>query len=862
MKSFSDKRNGYHFSPALWKVGLRYLLNHRWQSILMVFGVALGVAVVVSIDLANTSAGRAFTLSTETLTGKATYQISGGPQGVPEQVYVDLKRSGWAFPAAPVVSAYVTSPQLGGHPLQLLGIDPFSDVPFRNFLGQGSTLPLDQLTAFLARPGAVLLSRSLASRYNLKAGDPLILLEAGHAQPAFVAGILDPTDSLSQRTLDGVILADISTAQELTGMIGYLSRIDLILPPGDMAVKQSLENNLPQGFSVTAASARSDTLDQMTSAFRVNLTALSLLALVVGLFLIYNTMTFSVVQRRELFGTLRCLGVTRVEIFWLVVGEAALVGLAGAILGTGLGILLGQGTIRMVSQTINDLYFTTTVQAASISSVSLFKGLLLGVVATMLTAALPAWEAASVPPRYALLRSGLESKSRRNVVWAAVAGVGVLGIAYLIFLTPTSNLYLGFGATLLVVLGAALLSGGALVLLVNVFAGLTGRLFGLVGRLAPRSVLNSLSRTVVAVTALMVAVAVTIAVSIMIDSFRHTVVVWLADTLQSDIYITAPVKSSTTPLAPVDLQVIAKLQNWPGVKQVDTLRATAVQAKQGQVNLSATDNPHLGFERQFYLLDGTPGQVWQRMLAGEVLVSEPLANRLGIQKTGGNLQLNTPLGWRDFRVMGIYYDYASSEGTVLMSLPEYQSLWNDPEITAIGVRLQPGQNADQVVRAMQDQLSQQQQLLIRANSTLRRDVLTIFDRTFAITVALRLLATVVAFIGVLNALFLLQFEKKRELGILRALGLTGRQLRQMIFLETGLMGLVAGLLAIPTGYALSLVLVYVINRRSFGWTLQMLVEPSVLLQGVLIAMAAAMLAAVYPAIRLSSIPAAEEIRYE
>lgn len=141
-------------------------------------------------------------------------------------------------------------------------------------------------------------------------------------------------------------------------------------------------------------------------------------------------------------------------------------------------------------------------------------------------------------------------------------------------------------------------------------------------------------------------------------------------------------------------------------------------------------------------------------------------------------------------------------------------------------------------------------------------MLTIFDRTFAITVALRLLATVVAFIGVLNALFLLQFEKKRELGILRALGLTGRQLRQMIFLETGLMGLVAGLLAIPTGYALSLVLVYVINRRSFGWTLQMLVEPSVLLQGVLIAMAAAMLAAVYPAIRLSSIPAAEEIRYE
>jgi putative ABC transport system permease protein len=213
-------------------------------------------------------------------------------------------------------------------------------------------------------------------------------------------------------------------------------------------------------------------------------------------------------------------------------------------------------------------------------------------------------------------------------------------------------------------------------------------------------------------------------------------------------------------------------------------------------------------------------------------------------------------------VLGIYYDYASSEGTVLMALPYYRQVWADPVVTAVGLRLQPGQNADQVVRALQDRFSQGQKLLVRANSTLRQDVMQIFDRTFAITVALRLLATLVAFAGVLNALFLLELEKQREVGILRALGLTGGQLRQMVFLETGLMGLVAGVLAIPTGYALSLILVYVINRRSFGWTLQMLVDPGVLLQGVLLALAAALLAGIYPALRLSRRPAAEEIRYE
>jgi putative ABC transport system permease protein len=199
---------------------------------------------------------------------------------------------------------------------------------------------------------------------------------------------------------------------------------------------------------------------------------------------------------------------------------------------------------------------------------------------------------------------------------------------------------------------------------------------------------------------------------------------------------------------------------------------------------------------------------------------------------------------------------------VMMALPLYQNLWHDPAITAVGLRLEPGQNVDQVVADLQDQLSQQQQLVVRANATLRRDVLVVFDRTFAITVALRLLATVVAFIGMLSALFLLQLEKQREVGILRALGLVGQQLRQMVLLETGLMGLSAGLLAIPTGYALSLILVYVINRRSFGWTLQMLVQPGALLQGVLVALGAALLAGLYPAWRLSHMAAAEAIRYE
>ena len=849
-------------SPALWSIGWRFLVRHKWQSALMILGIALGVAVVVAIDLANASAAAAFRLSTETLTGKATHQINGGPQGVDEKVFVGLKRSGWAYPAAPVISVYASSKQLGGAPLQLLGIDPFSDTPFRSFIGSSTAPTIAQLTSLLTRPGAILLSKSFSERYKLALGGKISIETVGRSKEAVIVGFLNPADELSKRTLEGVILTDVSTAQELAGLEGWLSRVDLILPDGDPQALNRLQASLPVAYQIVPASARSTTVAQMTDAFRVNLTALSLLALVVGLFLIYNTMTFSVLQRRELFGTLRCLGVTRREVFGMVISEAFLVGVFGSALGIGLGILLGQVTVGMVSQTINDLYYTTTVRAAGIPLESLLKGGLLGVLATVGTAALPAWEAASVPPRAALLRSGLEGKARRWVVWAGVAGVATIGLALLIFAIPSSSLLVGFGGTLLVVLGAALVSA---FLVVGFFRGIgpiTGRLFGLVGRMAPRSLLNSLSRTVVAVIALMISVAVTVGVSIMIDSFRYTVVVWLEQTLESDVYISTPIFTETTPSSPIDPAIVTRLKSWPNLAGVSLIRTTQVQMRQGQMNLSAAYDEMMGKDHLFLDLVGSRETVWHRLQNGDVLVSEPLANRLGIKKAGGEIELNTANGWRSFKVIGIYYDYASSEGMILMGLNIYQGLWHDEQITAVGLRLLPGQDVDVVAKAVQDALIGGQQVIVRANSALRKSVLAIFDRTFAITVALRLLATLVAFVGVLSALFLLQIEKQREVGILRALGLTGSQLRRMVFLETGLMGLAAGLLALPTGVGLSLILIYVINKRSFGWTLQLSIEPSVLLQGILVAMCAALLAAVYPAWRLSRIPAAEAIRYE
>jgi putative ABC transport system permease protein len=248
--------------------------------------------------------------------------------------------------------------------------------------------------------------------------------------------------------------------------------------------------------------------------------------------------------------------------------------------------------------------------------------------------------------------------------------------------------------------------------------------------------------------------------------------------------------------------------------------------------------------------------------SGEILVSEPLANRLNLPKQGGELQMFTSSGLHTFKIAGIYYDYASSQGSVLMSLRTYRSWWQDPEVTAMALRLKPGVNPDQMADRLRSMISSLQHLLVRPNQALRQEVLVVFDRTFAITGALQVLATVVAFIGVLSALLSLQLERQRELGILRAIGLTTRQLWFLILGETSLIGLVAGLMALPTGYVLSLILIYIINLRSFGWTLQMQVLPQPFLQALAVSIIAALLAGIYPAYHTSHTITAEAMRFE
>jgi len=857
---------------TLLKTGLRYLLRRPLQSILCILGVALGVAMVIAIDLANGSAARAFELSTETVAGRATHQIVGSGAGLDEAVYRRLKVELGVREAAPVVESYAIAVELDQQPLRVLGVDAFAEAPFRSYLGQGNA-PLRQndLTDFFVRPDALLIGQETAARYGLRLGDALTLRAGDARRTMRIAGILNPADERSRRALDGLAIVDISTAQELFNMAGRLSHIDLIADERTEAGRALLDRIraiLPPGAAIVKPSARSQSVESLTDAFRLNLTALSLLALVVGMFLIYNTITFSVVQRRPIIGTLRCLGVTQAEVFRQVLLETLLLGAIGGVLGIGLGILLGRGAVGLVSQTINDLYYTVNVRSVDVDPWTLAKGFGLGLAASLLAALAPAYEATSIPPITALRRSAGEQRVRWLLPRVALAGLVMLAIGAAMLLLSRA-LVVNLGGIFFVLIGLALASPMATIGLMGALQPLLDRLAGLVGRLSARGVVNAISRTAIAIASLMVAVSVIIGLQSMINSFRTTVESWLDASLTADVYIAPPATGINASNATIAPSVVADFEALPDVSDVTRFRRVSVDfrtadAEYRPASLLAIRSNRERSARTFVWTLRPADGLWASMAGqDEVQVSEPFANKYGITPQNNRLLLRTDQGERAFQVVAVYYDYASDAGVIVMRHETYRRYWQDAQISSLALYVNPAQVSD--LGAFVDQLRRRfagRDLVISANRELRADALAIFERTFTITGALNLLATVVAFIGVLSALMALQIERTRELGMLRANGMTLRQLWRMTLLETGLMGGTAGLLAMPTGFLLALILVYIINLRSFGWTIRLDLQWETFAQAMGVAVISALLAAIYPMLRLGKLEIARAIREE
>ncbi len=827
--------------------GLRFYCRRPWQLCLAVSGIALGVAVYVGVDLANDSARRAFELSADLITGSTTHHLMGTRGEMPDSLYANLRMAHGPVRAAPVIEADVGLVRLPGRIFTLMGVDPLEETGFRGFSGFVPGRGTD-FTRLIVEPNTILAPDSLLGELGLEVGADLDLLIADYSKTVRVVGTVLETSSTGEGPTAPMI-TDIATAQELLGSRS-ISRVDLILDEAEAERVRAL--GLPS-VTLVPAEGRNAAFDQLARAFRVNLTALSLLALLVGVFLIYATMSFAVVQRRGVFGVLRAIGVSRGQLLTSVLVEALAIGALATAIGIVLGQQLASVLVDLVLRTVGDLYFRSNMNAMVPSPTIYWQGLAMGLGTTLLAAGAPALDAARTAPHTAMSRAALERSTRRLARRATWLAVPAAAVAAVLLLLSSRSLVVAFVGLFFVIAAGALLVPAATRLLAKLAEPLMESGFGIAGSLAARGMSASLSRTGVATAALSVAVATVVGIGLMIGSFRISVEEWLTGTLTADVYVNIDAEYL------FDDNQREALAAVPGIRGLSVTRYTRLPTATGELSIRAQQPGPEGWGLQ--MTAEMPDAIARMESAEGVLVSEPLAFHRDLD-LGDELILPTASGDNGFPILGVFRDYSTNAGTVLMPLSLYRTLWEDEAIGGIGVYLDESTNRGAAIEAMRRVLGVQTPVRFRSNDLIRDRSMSTFDRTFRITEVLRILAGVVAFLGLASAVMSIELERGRELAILRAVGLRPVQVRALTMAQTGLLGLAAGLFAIPLGIVMAALLILVINVRSFGWSMDLAISPQPLALGVLLALSAAVLAGIYPATRAVNFGVAGQLREE
>ena len=848
----------------------------------MLVGMALGVAVVFAVDVANHSAKRAFALSLDTVTGRTTHQLLSGAEGIDESVYTRLRTELGVRNSAPIVEGSVTllgqinrDNQIYSEVLNVLGVDIFAEPMFRDqSINTGNSSTRDSLN--LLHNGSVILADTTAARLGIDTGG-LITVKDSNLQ----LKLINTVSTSQQPGFENIAMVDISTAQQLTGLQGKLSRIDLILPlpattsgtvSEDARLQRdidTIESSLP-GTTVTDAARRNNSLRYMTEAFHTNLLAMSLLALLVGAFLIYNTVTLSVIQRRKTFGQLRALGVQRHELFKSIISETLLFAVLGTIAGIVLGYLLGNMLLALVTRTINDLYFTLDVRQVDYSGFTVLKACAIGVGVALLAAFAPAIEASNSSPIDVIRRTTVERRIGNLVPVIFIVGIVLIIVGFLIIWISNASLWAGFLAIACIVFGYSLMIPRIMIAATTASSRIrrhTAPINSALGDYPLRSMTASLSRTAVAIAALAISVSATAGVGIMIGSFRLSVENWLGNTLQADVYIRSASTDSGDSLPDTLLTEIQSLKGISGTRETKMTEVETNLAPARLMAIRVSGDAELRYEFPQHsnqsannrnTTDSDRLQLLQSTNA--VIASEAFANKNRLT-VGEKINITTDHGIEPFTIAGIFTNYTTGKGLLVASMAIYRKHWEDHDIESVGVNISDSAHADKVKQSLRSIINNSnEEMIMRTNTDIRDQSLEIFDRTFAITHVLRLLTIGVAFVGILSALMALSLERRAEYAILRALGITPAELRKLLFVQTGLMGIIAGLLALPLGIVMSHILVSVINLRSFGWTMEYSISPNVLLESLVLAVIAALLAGVYPAHKLSRLSPAEALR--
>jgi putative ABC transport system permease protein len=829
-----------------YRLMIRPLLREPVRLGLMVLAVGLGVAVVLAIELAGDAAAGSFHSSIESLAGDNDLEVVASG-GVPEAVLATLATQPYPLRLSPRMEDFAVD--TGTHEtLPLIGLDLIAEGS--RYASQADTAnpssnnkeTMENVARDLENPESVWISAS----YGKKTGEHISLLINDRVLDCVVRGVLPEVSGN-----ETAILMDIAGAQRALNRFGRVDRILIKLPANSNLEEwqKKLSGVLPPGVEVRPQGTGTEENRKMLAAFRWNLRLLSYIALVVSAFLIYNTISVSVVRRRNEIGIVRALGADRRDVLAAFLGEAACLGLAGALVGMPLGRIMAGGAVKLMAATVESLYVSSRPGTIALTPYSLALALLIGAGVAVLSALSPAREAMQVSPVDAMAQGRREYLSRAHKGRDLAIATVLAGLAALSARMPAfvGKPFFGYLATILLIAAAAYAMPALVNFISQIAAGVLGKLFGVEAMLASRSLAASLRRTSVLVGALATAVAMMVSVGIMVGSFRQTVVTWMNNQLPADLYLRPAGDAAADRHPTISVELAERIAKLPGVAAVDRLRAYQISYDGMPATLASLDLRVPRAHRKSNFLSGRPtGEVLEQLRGkNNIIVSEPFTYKHNV-KTGDTITLALGATRANFTIVDVYYDYGSERGYILMDRDVLLRYLPDETPTNLAVFLAPDAKAEEVRKEIQE-AAVGLRILIFSDRDLRAEAVRIFDRTFAITYALETVAVVVAVMGIAGALIALVIDRRRELGLLRFLGASSGQIRKMILVEAGLLGLLANLAGFALGYFLSLILVFVINKQSFGWTIRFHWPVAVLLGAFTVVYVATLVSGLYPA---------------
>jgi putative ABC transport system permease protein len=856
-------------TKSLYLSSIRFLTKNIWQFASLITGIVLSVAIITATDLAIESAKKSFELSTEIINGKATHHIINNAGKVDEELVINLENK-YSLKVTPIIEGFISK---NNRLLKIIGIDPFSDTAFRNIFKEFNSRNQYNPSAFINKLEGFFTTKRTAEKFKILPGDPFLINQNDETYHLKLYGIIDSDDDPASASLDNLLFTDISTAQELLKLQNYISRIDLILKPEEENELKNILFAINPSLVLIKSSERNQAQESMTKSFNANLSALSLLAMLVGIFLIYNTMTFAVLQRRKIFGFLRTLGVNQQEIFSLIIFESLLFAIIGSLIGIGLGYLLANVLLNFIVRTINDLYFVLQVSQINISNITFIKAGSIGIFAALLSALVPAYEASKSPVTKVLQNINIEETVKKYLPKLNIAGLILTSFSLLLFMVFEKNIAACFFGLFIMVIGFSCFIPFLTYHSDYILEPLYKNAFGLAALISLRSLKKNLSRNAVAIAALTVAISLYLSLDIAINSFRNTVEDWLSASLFADIYISAPQQISHRNHLTLNNKVIEFSKGFQNkdILGISEYHLRDIIGEHGSTRVASINS--LPIVKNSFTFKESTEDIWNKFDRGEgIIASAPYAYKHKI-KCNDKIKLQTDKGLQTFTILGVFSDYSSDQGLLMMHQDLYRSLWEDTNLSSLGIFLKESTGKEKTqetkihllnnkknnpkldriknyIEAYKSQAADSNLsptfFEIRSNKELLKESLEIFDRTFRVTSALKIIAVIVAAFGIFSALLSLIIEREKEFALLKALGLSKQDIQKSISLQAFTMGLLSSIFAIPLGIASAWVMIFVINHRSFGWDINFSLDFKSILFATLISITAALIAAVFP----------------